>query len=87
MKNADRFHEIIEQNHLNTTDLLAKLREEGMLEAEEGTDSIFRFARSRGVGLARDGYWYTAAQNAEVSEAISQDRMTFLAEQYFRNRN
>ena len=87
MKNTNRFNEIIEENHLNTTDLLSKLREEGILEAEEGVGSVFLTARSAGVGLARDGYWYTAAQNEEVDEAVSQDRMTFSAEQYFRNRN
>ena len=87
MKNADQLTEIISNNHLNTTELLAKLRNDDVLEANETIDAVFRVARSRGVGLARDGYWYTAEQSKEVQEAISQDRMTFSAEQYYRNRN
>ena len=81
-----RLNQIIEQNHLRTSDLLLAVKEGEKFDNLTTAQDLFRFAPAARVGLARDGYWYTAEQNAEVAEAIAQNKLTFAAEQYQRNR-
>ncbi len=47
---------------------------------------LFSIARSLGVGLARNGKWYHFSENEEVREAVENNKPTFLADQWSRNR-
>jgi len=86
MSDILKLSKIIEQNHLRTNELLVVIEKGNEFENLTTAQDLFSYARGAKVGLARDGYWYTAEQNAEVAEAIAEDKLTFAAEQYQRNR-
>lgn len=78
---------IVSENHYKSNELLALLKKEGYFHEEDTIGRLHEIAQPNLIGLARDGYWYTSEQNAEVSEAIAAEKPTFLAHQWLRNRH
>jgi len=79
--------DILEENNYSTFDLIQILVQQGLITwGQETIGDLHSDGFVQGFGLARDGYWYTTEQSAEIAEAYAKNALPFLATQYFRNR-
>lgn len=83
MSKTSELVRIVTDQNPTTDELIQALAADGI---ESDRAYLFSLSRSHGVGLARDGRWYHYTQSEEVKEAVGNDRPTFLADQWFRNR-